>query len=250
MHGPRRAGRVHADPVPDRHARRLHDGRRARRRARRRGSRRSARAQRRADWRDFEPTIFVETPGVGAVSRARSPLSGTASVFEGSFQARLVDSSGRRIVERRRAGQRAARPERGGFAKVVPFSTSAQRGTLIVFDQSMEDGSRQDEVQHPRHASRPTARRQAAATAREEAGGECGSHTRLRGFRAHADPSDRPPAPGDCTPAARARRADGPRGARPRAARVRPARAPPSPRRRWPAARGCGARRGPPAPPR
>jgi germination protein M len=104
--------------------------------------------QGRADWRDFEPNIFVETPGVGAVLSSPFTLSGTAMVFEGSFQARLVDSSGRRIVNVIMQATRGA-PGRGRFAKEVPFSTSAKRGTLIVFDQSMEDGSRQDEVKIP-----------------------------------------------------------------------------------------------------
>jgi hypothetical protein len=104
--------------------------------------------QRRADWRDFEPNIFVETPGAGAVVTSPFLLSGTAMVFEGSFQARLVDSSGRRIVNVVMQAS-AGGPERGTFAKEVPFSTSAKQGTLIVFDQSMEDGSRQDEVRIP-----------------------------------------------------------------------------------------------------
>ena len=55
-------------------------------------------AQRRADWRSFEPAIFVESPGVGATVSSPFVLIGTASVFEGSFQAHLVDSSSRRIV--------------------------------------------------------------------------------------------------------------------------------------------------------
>ena len=105
-------------------------------------------AQRRADWRDFEPNIFVESPGVGAVLSSPFLLSGTAMVFEGSFQARLVDSSSRRIVNVIMQASMGA-PGRGRFAKEVPFSTSARRGTLIVFDQSMEDGSRQDEVRIP-----------------------------------------------------------------------------------------------------
>ena len=107
-----------------------------------------AEPQRRRDWRDFEPNIFVETPGVGAVLSSPFLLSGTALVFEGSFQARLVDSSGRRIVNVIMQAS-AGGPERGTFSKEVPFSTSAKRGTLIVFDQSMEDGSRQDEVRIP-----------------------------------------------------------------------------------------------------
>ena len=43
----------------------------------------------------------------------------------------------------------AGGPERGDFRNVVPFSTSASAGALIVYDQSMEDGSRQDEVRIP-----------------------------------------------------------------------------------------------------
>jgi germination protein M len=105
-------------------------------------------AQRRTDWRDFEPNIFVESPGVGAVLSSPFTLTGTASVFEGSFQARLVDSSGRRIVNVIMQASLGA-PGRGRFAKEVPFSTSAKRGSLIVFDLDMEDGSRLDEVQIP-----------------------------------------------------------------------------------------------------
>ncbi len=104
--------------------------------------------QTRADWRDFEPAIFVESPGVGALVQSPFVLTGTASVFEGSFQARLVDSSGRRIVNVVVQASRGA-PGRGRFSKEVAFSTSAKSGTLLVFDQSMEDGSRQDEVKIP-----------------------------------------------------------------------------------------------------
>jgi hypothetical protein len=103
---------------------------------------------RRRDFVKFEPAIFVETPGVGAVLSSPFTLSGTAMVFEGSFQARLVDSSGRRVVNVIMQAS-AGGPERGTFAKDVPYSTSAKNGTLLVFDQSMEDGSRQNEVRIP-----------------------------------------------------------------------------------------------------
>jgi hypothetical protein len=105
-------------------------------------------AQRRADWRDFEPPIFVESPGVGAVVSSPFALTGTASVFEASFITRLVDSSERRIVSTPVQASRGA-PGRGRFGKEIAFSTSAARGTLIVYAQSMEDGSRQFEVRVP-----------------------------------------------------------------------------------------------------
>ena len=107
-----------------------------------------AEAQSRADWRSFEPAIFVESPGVGAVVSSPFTLSGTASVFEGTFQARLVDSSQRRIVNVTVQASQGA-PGRGRFVREIAFSTSAKRGMLIVYDQSMEDGSRQDEISIP-----------------------------------------------------------------------------------------------------
>jgi germination protein M len=104
--------------------------------------------QRRADWSSFEPAIFVESPGAGAVIPSPFTLSGTASVFEGSFQARLIDSSGRRVVNAVVQASRGA-PGRGRFSREIAFSTSAANGTLIVFSQSMEDGSRQNQVRIP-----------------------------------------------------------------------------------------------------
>jgi len=104
--------------------------------------------QTRADWRQFEPAIFVESPGVGAVLTSPFVLRGSASVFEGSFTALLVDESGRRIVRQQIQASQGA-PGRGRFRTTIPYSTSTTQGTLIVYDQSMEDGSRQDEVRIP-----------------------------------------------------------------------------------------------------
>ena len=102
----------------------------------------------RADFRGLEPAIFVESPGFGAVVSSPFALRGTASVFEGSFSAVLVDNSGRRIVRKQVQASQGA-PGRGRFRMTIPFSTSATEGTLIVYDLSMEDGSRQNEVRIP-----------------------------------------------------------------------------------------------------
>ena len=146
--GARRAGRLHADPVPDDPTPStscsteplvetlggegliLDAG------------------QTRADWRSFEPAIFVERPGVGAVLSSPFVLQGTASVFEGSFAARLVDAGGASIASAT-CRRRAARPGRGRFRETIPFQTTAPSGTLVVYSQSMEDGSRQNEVRIP-----------------------------------------------------------------------------------------------------
>jgi len=105
-------------------------------------------AQRRSDWRSLEPAIFVDSPGVGAVLSSPCTLGGTASVFEGSFTARLMDDADQ-IIVRTQVQASAGAPERGRFRTALPFSTAAQSGTLIVFSQSMEDGSRQNEVRIP-----------------------------------------------------------------------------------------------------
>jgi hypothetical protein len=104
--------------------------------------------QRRADWVGFEPPIFVEAPGAGAALSSPFVLRGTASVFEGTLLAELRDDSDRRIVRVVVQASLGA-PERGDFRKTMTFTTAATKGTLIVYDQSMEDGSRQNEVRIP-----------------------------------------------------------------------------------------------------
>jgi hypothetical protein len=104
--------------------------------------------QRRADWRGFEPAIFVERPGVGAVLGSPFVLEGTASVFEATFAARLVDAGDGEIASATIQASRGA-PDRGRYRKTMTFSSATTRGTLVVFSQSMEDGSRQNEVRIP-----------------------------------------------------------------------------------------------------
>src|SRR5450759_4904569 len=87
--------------------------------------------QTRADWRDFEPAIFVERPGIGAVLSSPFILEGTASVFEGSFMARLVDAGGK-IASATVQASRGA-PGRGRYRQTITFGTTAARGVLIVY---------------------------------------------------------------------------------------------------------------------
>jgi len=104
--------------------------------------------QTRADWQDFEPNIFVERPGVGAVISSPFVLEGTAVVFEGAFLAELEDAAGTQLVKVPVQAS-AGGPERGDFRESLAYDTSVASGTLIVYDQSAEDGSRQDEVRIP-----------------------------------------------------------------------------------------------------
>ena len=103
---------------------------------------------RRAAFRGFEPAIFVESPGAGGMLPDPFVLSGTASVYEGSFTVQLTDDGGRRIVRVSVQASRGA-PARGAFRQTVVYSTSATHGTLTVFSESAEDGSRQNVVRIP-----------------------------------------------------------------------------------------------------
>lgn len=102
----------------------------------------------RRGYTSLEPAIFVERPAMNAVVASPLVLSGRASVFEGTFSARLVDAGGGRVTTATVQASRGA-PGRGSFRKTVPFSTTAAHGTLVVYSVSMEDGSRQNEVRIP-----------------------------------------------------------------------------------------------------
>jgi len=103
---------------------------------------------RRAAFRGFEPPIFVESPGVGGELPDPFVVSGTASVYEGSFTAQLTDDGGRRVVRVSVQASQGA-PARGAFRQTVVYSTSATHGTLTVYSESAEDGSRQNVVTIP-----------------------------------------------------------------------------------------------------
>ena len=185
----------------------------AARRARRRGPHPRRGASAAPTGASFEPAIFVERPGRRRrVSAARScsqarRASSRARSRRGSSTAAAGASSDAPVQASRRRAR--ARPLSRDDRRSAP---RPQNGTLIVFEPV--DGGRlaPGRGAHPRYlrpgvdgAAAPSRRaagcgaRKASSRREEEIGGECGSHTRLRGFRAHADPSDRPPAHGDCT---------------------------------------------------
>jgi hypothetical protein len=105
--------------------------------------------QTRADWLSMLPAIFVETPAVGDVITA-SPLkvSGSASVYEATFVAQVVTPSGQIVVDQTVNATEGA-PGRGDFAVRLDMPVAAGKGKLVVFEVSMEDGARMNEVRIP-----------------------------------------------------------------------------------------------------
>ena len=103
--------------------------------------------QTRRDWQDQLPSILVTDPVMG--ERVSSPVTvrGTADVFEATVQMRLLDAQGLRL-DRAFTTATCGTGCRGDFEHQLEFSVdSEQHGTLEVWWDSPEDGSRKDVVQ-------------------------------------------------------------------------------------------------------
>jgi Immunoglobulin-like domain of bacterial spore germination len=84
-----------------------------------------------------EAAIVVESPEPGASVSSPVTISGTASVFEGTVQLRILDADGEEIA-RAFTTASAGAPERGDFSEEVEFTVDeAQDGVIKVFEQNV-----------------------------------------------------------------------------------------------------------------
>ena len=84
-----------------------------------------------------EAAIVVESPQADATVSSPVTISGTASVFEGTVQLRILDADGKEIA-RTFTTASAAGPDRGTFSEDVEFSVDeAQDGVVRVFEQNV-----------------------------------------------------------------------------------------------------------------
>ena len=84
-----------------------------------------------------EPAIVVESPEPGASVSSPVTISGTASVFEGTVQLRMLDANGEEIASAFTTATAGA-PERGDFSEEVEFTVDeAQDGVVEVFEQNL-----------------------------------------------------------------------------------------------------------------
>ncbi|MGE5228211.1 MAG: GerMN domain-containing protein [Deltaproteobacteria bacterium] len=104
--------------------------------------------QRRADWQDFEPTIFVERPGVGATLSSPFVVQGRATVFEATVNIDLLDAGEQALVETFTTATMGA-PGRGAFSKKIAYTSESDSGWLVVYEASAKDGSHLNEVRIP-----------------------------------------------------------------------------------------------------
>jgi len=104
--------------------------------------------QRRADWDGFEPPIFVERPGVGAIVASPFVVQGRATVFEATVNISLLDADGSPLVATYATATMGA-PGRGSFSKAIRFTHGAGHGWVVAYEASAKDGSHLNEVRVP-----------------------------------------------------------------------------------------------------
>lgn len=96
--------------------------------------------QTRADYLDLAPSILVESPRPGSTVSSPMTVSGTANVFEATVSLRLLDAEGNELTESLTTAT-CGTGCRGSFSTRLTFQVDEeQRGTLVVFEASAEDG--------------------------------------------------------------------------------------------------------------
>lgn len=95
----------------------------------------------RADFEDIAPPIIVERPRSSDEVSSPVTISGTANVFEANVSIRIEDAEGN-ILKESFATATCGTGCRGDYTKKVSFSVDEPtEATIIVFEQSAEDGS-------------------------------------------------------------------------------------------------------------
>jgi germination protein M len=98
----------------------------------------------RSDFLDYLPALSVDAPAWGGALPSGGHVNGQANVFEAQFVLRLLDANGKVLLEKPVTAS-CGTGCWGTFDLAVTYSVStAQWGTLRVFDPSAKDGSPQD----------------------------------------------------------------------------------------------------------
>jgi len=95
------------------------------------------------------PAILIDEPAHGATVGNPLPASGTANVFEASVSIALTDADGLIIWEGFTTAT-CGTGCRGDWSIEIPYTVDvAQRGSLIVWEESARDGSQANVREHP-----------------------------------------------------------------------------------------------------
>ena len=95
------------------------------------------------------PAIVVTSPHSGDTATSPLRVTGTADVFEATFQVEILDSNGTVLVHQT-VHATSGTGTRGTFDTTLRFATQHPGpGSLLAYDLSAKDGSRQDLVRVP-----------------------------------------------------------------------------------------------------
>ncbi|HSJ35157.1 MAG TPA: GerMN domain-containing protein [Acidimicrobiia bacterium] len=102
----------------------------------------------RGDYLDYQAAISVESPTYGGFATDPLRVTGQAAVFEATFQYALTDADGLIIEEG--VAMSGSGVGWAGFDFTIDYSVDrSQRGALIVWTDSAQDGSRIDIREYP-----------------------------------------------------------------------------------------------------
>jgi len=103
----------------------------------------------RATYEDLTPAILVESPAIGDTVSGPLQASGTANVFEATFQIEILDEAGNQLAHQVVTATSGS-GMRGTFDVTIPFTVSEPgSGTVVAYELSAKDGSRINEVRIP-----------------------------------------------------------------------------------------------------
>jgi spore germination protein GerM len=95
----------------------------------------------RADYRDHLPAIFLDRPAWGAAAGNPARINGLANVFEATFRVQIRGAAGSILADQQVMAS-CGTGCWGTFQADVPYTvTTAQYGTILVFDLSAKDGT-------------------------------------------------------------------------------------------------------------
>ena len=102
-----------------------------------------------ADTEDALPAILVESPAPGATVASPLTIRGTANTFEATFEVELRPALGKPLYKDFVTAT-SGNGTRGTFEQTLDFTVDRERpGTLVVYENSAEDGSVMSEVEIP-----------------------------------------------------------------------------------------------------
>jgi hypothetical protein len=101
------------------------------------------------DFENMLPAILVESPAPGATVSSPLTIRGSANTFEATFMVELRPNQGKPLYKDFVTAT-SGNGTRGTFEKTLDFVPDRERpGTLVVYENSAEDGSVVNEVEIP-----------------------------------------------------------------------------------------------------